>query len=279
MFVRLTYTKVHRHVHRPSRASPAGSVGRVTDVDRRRATSFGSQAEDYSRYRPAPLAEAAAWAASGAPGTVVDLAAGTGGLTRHLVELGAPVVAIDIDPRMLAVLGRRVPGVVRAAAMGEAIPLRAGVAGAVVISSAWHWLDHDRAWPELARVLGPGATLAVVSSGPDRTVPWVGDVLGHRSRAGGEASGWWSRRRRVELPEAAAFAEVEERDFAGHVPYPVADLPLLVASYSQLIVLSAEERQVAMDEVAAKAAARPELAGLEIVDLPLRCRVWKAVRS
>jgi hypothetical protein len=57
----------------------------VTDMDQpARATSFGSAAEDYARYRPAPPAEAAEWAVGPSPGTVIDLAAGTGNLARSL---------------------------------------------------------------------------------------------------------------------------------------------------------------------------------------------------
>lgn len=72
------------------------------------------------------------------------------------------MIAVDIDRRMLATLGDRLPGVPRVAAQGEVLPFASGAAGAVVISSAWHWLDAERAWPEIARVLRPGGTFSVV---------------------------------------------------------------------------------------------------------------------
>ena len=74
------------------------------------------------------------------------------------------------------------------------------------------------------------------------------------------------------------FSSVEERTFAATVPYEVEDLPGLAASYSQVMVLPASERRAVKQEVALRAAARPELAGARTVELPLRCRVWRAVR-
>ena len=78
---------------------------------------------------------------------MIDVAAGTGHLARHLLGGANRVVAVDIDRRMLATLGERLPGVPRVAARGEELPFVSGAAGAVVISSAWHWLDPERAWP------------------------------------------------------------------------------------------------------------------------------------
>jgi SAM-dependent methyltransferase len=213
---------------------------------------------------------------------VIDVAAGTGHLARQLLRSANRVVAVDIDRRMLTALGHRLPGVPRVVARGEELPFVSGAAEAVVISSAWHWLDHERAWPELARVVRPGGTFSVISSGPDRSVAWVEAVLGHAGSdqgpgdAGDRPDG---RRWHVELPAGTSFSLVEERTFTAVVPYEVADLPGLAASYSRVIVLPAPERRAVRAEVAARAAARPELAAATTVDLPLRCRVWRAVRT
>jgi hypothetical protein len=83
----------------------------------------------------------------------------------------------------------------------------------------------------------------------------------------------------VERPADTPFSLEEERTFTAAVPYEVADLPGLAASYSRVMVLPAAERRALREEVAARAAARPELAIGTTVDLPLRCRVWRAVRT
>jgi SAM-dependent methyltransferase len=256
-----------------------------------RATSFGTAADDYARYRPGPPAEAAEWAISGPAigrsavswpeGVVVDLAAGTGNLARQMLRKTDRVVAVDIDPRMLATLGQRLPVLPRVCARGEELPFASGAAAAVVISSAWHWLDQERAWPEIGRVVRPGGIFAVMWCGADRSVAWVSDVLGHPDHDRGPGStgdGRAGRRWHVEVPVGAPFSLVEKHDFAVTVPYPVADLPGLAASYSTVMVLPAPERHAFKAEAAARAAARPELMAAPVIDLPLRCRVWRAVR-
>jgi phosphatidylethanolamine/phosphatidyl-N-methylethanolamine N-methyltransferase len=48
------------------------------------------------------------------PGRVLELGAGTGGLTRGLLEAGCPIerlVALEAEPRMVAVLRRKFPGI------------------------------------------------------------------------------------------------------------------------------------------------------------------------
>lgn len=240
-----------------------------------RATSFGSAADDYARYRPPPPADAAAWAvAASHVETVVDLAAGTGNVTRYLLPLADRVIAVDLDARMLGTLGRRVGPVARIQARGEELPLPSASADSVVISSAWHWLDPDRAWPEVARVIRPGGTLGVVYGGPDRTVEWVADVL----EGGSELQGWRDRRR-IQIPSDAPFADLEHQIFTAIVPWRSEDLPRLAASYSRLLVLSEDERRSAMDAVAERVRRRPELAGEEQVELPIRTIVFRARRT
>ena len=67
-----------------------------------RARSFGSVARAYDRGRPSYPADAAAWLAGGEAKVVLELAAGTGKLTRELVDQGHAVFATEPDEAMLA---------------------------------------------------------------------------------------------------------------------------------------------------------------------------------
>ena len=91
--------------------------------------------------------------------TVVDLAAGTGKLTRLLLATGAEVVAVEPVAEMRAALpagARTVDGT------AEAMPLTTASADAVAVAQAFHWFDGDAALAEIHRVLRPGGALALV---------------------------------------------------------------------------------------------------------------------
>ena len=66
---------------------------------------------------------------------VLDLAAGTGRLTRELARRFAEVVAVEPDERMRAVHGAALAG------SAEAIPLDDGSVDAVFVGEAFHWFD------------------------------------------------------------------------------------------------------------------------------------------
>jgi SAM-dependent methyltransferase len=91
--------------------------------------------------------------------TVVDVAAGTGKLTRPLLATGARVVAVEPVAEMRAAL----PADVRAVdGTAEQMPLETGSADAVTVAQAFHWFDGEAALAEIHRVLRPGSSLALV---------------------------------------------------------------------------------------------------------------------
>ncbi|HEX3542015.1 MAG TPA: class I SAM-dependent methyltransferase [Acidimicrobiales bacterium] len=243
-----------------------------------RARSFGEVAEAYDRYRPGPPAEAAAWVLPAEAADVLDVGAGTGAFTRRLVgRVSGQVVAAEPDGRMRRVLADRSPGVVVVGATAEYLPFAAASFGAVVVSSAWHWVDATRAVPEIARVLRPGGHLAVLWSGPDRRVDWVADVLGRGrdAMAGAEQE---DHRHQVELPAGAPFGPAETTTLTWTMPMTRHELVGLAATYSQVIVLSPGERASLLDRVADLAARLIPLGGPAAIDVPMRCRCWRAAR-
>jgi SAM-dependent methyltransferase len=94
--------------------------------------------------------------------TVLDLAAGTGKLTRLLSPSGANLIAVEPLREMRAELERRVPDVLTLAGTAERIPLADAFVDAVTVASAFHWFDADAALHEIRRVLVPGGGLALI---------------------------------------------------------------------------------------------------------------------
>src|SRR2546423_11287143 len=94
--------------------------------------------------------------------TVLDLAAGTGKLTRLLVPSGANVIAVEPVLEMRTELERRVPGVAALGGTAERIPLNDDHVDAVTVGQAFHWFNADAALREIQRVLRPGGGLALI---------------------------------------------------------------------------------------------------------------------
>jgi len=93
---------------------------------------------------------------------VLDLGAGTGKLTRVLVERYSHVIAVEPLDGMREVLERVVPAAESLAGAAESIPVADDSADGVFAASAFHWFANDDAIREVARVLRPGGVFAVV---------------------------------------------------------------------------------------------------------------------
>ena len=105
-------------------------------------------ADDYDALRPDYAWEAIAWVAErgdlGDGSLVVDLAAGTGQLSRRLAVLGVKLVAVEPARNMRAVIEHRLPAVRVLEGSAEAIPLGVGEADAVVVGNAFHHFEGVR---------------------------------------------------------------------------------------------------------------------------------------
>ena len=259
-----------------------------------RATVFGTVAEDYGRLRPAPCEAAVDWLLPADRTRVLDLAAGAGTLTALLAGRVPEVVAVEPDDRMRAVLCARNPGVTALKGTAEEIPLPDGGLDAVVVSSAWHWFDTERAVPEIARVLRPGGRLCVVWNGMDGQVPWVAQwrrqFLPGRPvprppkerEAAGPEYGWRGARLREVLAAAPGtpFDGVEAESFSCTHRATAADAAALLGTYSRIIVLPDDERRQLIARAEQTLVALRGLRGAgDELDLPFRSGCWRATRS
>jgi SAM-dependent methyltransferase len=99
--------------------------------------------------------------------TVLDLAAGTGKLTRLLVPSGANVIAVEPVREMR----EKLTGFAALAGTAERIPLTDASVDAVTVGQAFHWFDAARALREIHRVLRPAGGLALIWNARDERQP------------------------------------------------------------------------------------------------------------
>jgi SAM-dependent methyltransferase len=210
----------------------------------RRAASFASVAEAYERARPEYPAEAVRWLAGESPGHVVDLAAGTGKLSRVLVRLGHRVTAVEPLPEMLEQLRAAVPAVVAVAGSAESVPLEDASADAVVAGQAFHWFDPGPALREIARVLRPDGTLGLIWNVRDESVPWVAELS---DRIGGERVD--ATDVRAEIDATNLYGPVERQEWHWRQQLDRERLRDLVLSRSYCASLPDDERQPVLDAV------------------------------
>ena len=238
------------------------------------ATGFSDSA-DYEAARPSYPPDAVAWLVEhlriGPGAHVVDLAAGTGKLTRLLAPAGADLIAAEPVAGMRDTFRIAVPGIPVLATTAEQLAFRDASLDAVTVAQAFHWFDHDRAIAELARVLRPGGRVGLVWNARDRSVDWVDGVWSIMDRVEKRAP-WrdhdeWPDRAYADLP---GFGEVHSAQFRHEQPVTPEAMVRRVASVSHVAVLPDAQRAAVLDEVRTLLATHPEAAGRARLAVPYR---------
>lgn len=198
------------------------------------ASSFGAAADLYDRVRPRYPREALNWAIP-EKSDICDLGAGTGILTRQLVDLGHHVVAVEPDDKMRA----KIPGDAR---KGDAthIPLPDASVDVVTAGQSYHWFYGEPAHAEIARVLRPGGRFVPIWNIRDERVPWVAksSTLFHGARE------------RDEFDETKVtdfgprFGPVTLKTFGWSTAHTTASFMELVRSRSYYLVAGPEAREL-----------------------------------
>ena len=149
-----------------------GQLGRV---------GFESGSDVYEQARPGYPDQAVSslieQAGIGRGTRVLDLAAGTGKITRQLVPFGPSCVAVEPSTSMRRVFARVVPDVPMVGGTAEAIPLTSHSVDSVVVAQAFHWFDAPIALADIARVLRPGGTLCLIWNERDESDPMVAELV------------------------------------------------------------------------------------------------------
>jgi ubiquinone/menaquinone biosynthesis C-methylase UbiE len=231
------------------------------------ARSFGRIAGDYDAARPEYAPEALDRAAEAlgltADARVVDLAAGSGTLTRALTQRFADVVAVEPDAGMRAVLEERSPQVDALPGAAERIPLPDDSVDAVFVGDAFHWFDGQAAVGELARVLRPGGGVAVLwnnwwTDGAEGTTDCLQPPLPPHARAlldgayerSGRAAHAGVGESCLDAFAGSRFAPPVEESFRRTLTLSADEAVLLHSTVSSVASLAPDERQELIDRLA-----------------------------
>lgn len=249
----------------------------MTDTPRR--LTFGAHADAYRRARPEWPETAARWLVPEGARFVVEVGAGTGKLTRALAAVAPRVLAVEPDPRMLALLRER--GLEGVEGEAEAIPVGDGEADLVVAGSSLHWFELDRALPEFHRVLRPGGRLAFGWNHRDERNPTIAAMSEaiYESRPSRQTSGWRHRDWRAAVVEGGLFRSVEQAEFPHVHELPREALGDHLRSYSGLASLEELERANVFERVASILDADASLREGDRLRLPFVVDAYRATRA
>lgn len=233
---------------------------------------FAAGAETYARGRPDYPAQALEWLKISLElreGKIaVDLGAGTGKFTRHLLATGAQVIAVDPVAQMLDQLRRSAPEADARPGSAERIPVDSGSVDVVVCSQSFHWFSTRAALDEIHRVLRPGGLLGLIWNVRDESVDWVARLTRLIARYEGDAprmaSGEWRK-----LFPAPGFGPLREARFPhGHTGAPERVIVDRTLSISFIAALPDAERASVAAQVRDLINSTPALAGQTEVTFP-----------
>jgi ubiquinone/menaquinone biosynthesis C-methylase UbiE len=238
-------------------------------------SGFDAEAASYERARPSYPADCVAWLADHlgirAGRAVLDLAAGTGKLTRLLEPRGAKLFAAEPVDGMRAILHTTSPSVPVLSATAEQLPFRSRSLDAIVVAQAFHWFDAPVALAEAARVLGPGGRLGLVWNARDRSHPHVDALWSIMDRV--EKKAPWRQHeewRESAFTETPYFGPLHEATFRHDQMMTIDEVVDRFRSVSHVAVLPETEKARILQEVRACVLTHPDAARSGRVAIPYR---------
>lgn len=244
----------------------------MSRVHSQAAAGFDRAAADYERGRPGypePAITTIARELGVAPGRVVlDLAAGTGKLTRSLSGLGAHLISVEPVAGMREQLQRTTPDVEAVKGTAERIPMAHDSVEVVVVAQAFHWFDASAAAAEIHRVLRADGGLAVIWNSWDESVPWVAAMQAivheHAGDAPRQAHSTWQR----DLAASGLFTALSEQTYLNLVLGDRETVLARVASTSYIAALDPAKHEDLLCRVRRLLDADEQTRGRDEIEMP-----------
>lgn len=199
---------------------------------------------------------------------VLDLAAGTGKLTRALVGLGVEVIAVEPVAGMREQLLRSVPTARVLNGTAEQIPMADQTVQGVTVAQAFHWFNAPLAAAEIHRVLVPGGGLGVMWNRWDETLDWVRQtqalVHEHVHGAPQQDTSRWEG----ELESTGLFTRLQRTTMPNIVHGDLDVLLARILSVSYIAALEQKDRDALLAAVTEVIATHPDTAGQAELEMP-----------
>ncbi|MGN1135411.1 MAG: class I SAM-dependent methyltransferase [Oscillospiraceae bacterium] len=182
---------------------------------------FSGKADNYDRYRPSYPTELVDWlfTKTGAD-TVADIGAGTGKLTKLLLQKTPNVTAVEPNRDMLVRLQRNAPAAKVIEAPAENTGISEHTIDLVTAATAFHWFDETRFKEECKRILTPNGRVAIIFN-----EKIIDDIVRERDTISRIYCGYKGHSGKRSHEEGAAFlrneyfSEVEYVEFEQSVAY------------------------------------------------------------
>jgi SAM-dependent methyltransferase len=228
--------------------------------DRRRASSFGDDAERYDRVRPQYPRELIDALMVDRPHTVLDVGCGTGIVARIFLARDCEVVGLEPDERMADV------------ARGSGVTVEPGTietwdpAGRqfdlLTAGQAWHWVNPHLGAAKAAAVLRPGGRIGLFwnQANPDASVrPALDAAYARHAPDVGQRSVLMGRREASlydsiadSLRRAGEFNDVAVVRFGHDITYSSIEWVELAASHSDHHTLPPDQLAALLSDVRAE---------------------------
>lgn len=220
---------------------------------RERARVFGEVAEQYDEVRAGytdELVQSVFDYLGRAPSRAVEVGAGTGKATAVFAARGVPIVCVEPDAQMAAVLSARfasAPGVEVTVGAFEDYSPPAGGVDLLYSAQAWHWVDPEQRYALGRAALAPSGAIALFGHQYrladddlraalreiyERMEPeFVRPATEPPERTEGR---WFSG----ELKDSGLFTDIRIEEFDTVVPYPTQRWLSLISTFSAYRMLA-----------------------------------------